>query len=133
MSHTEKVIPQNVFIPLALDVTHFLSPLGELGARGDGGKRITNSLLAKSRREARLVAFTDGQWQLAVLWPSHTLFSYNSCTTPSLYSIFHRSLGRTIRETYIGFAREKENNTLRGKKKGLFEMKSGFLVYSYNC
>lgn len=34
----EKVIPQNVFIPLILDVTHFLNPLGELGARGDGGK-----------------------------------------------------------------------------------------------
>lgn len=109
----EKVIPQNVFILLVLDVTHFLSLLGELGARGDGGKGITNSLLVKSRREARLVTFTDGQWQLAALWLGHTRFLYNSCTIPSSITPWEGQLGRLKWDLHI----EEENNTLREKKK----------------
>lgn len=123
----EMVIPKNVFIPLVLDVTHFLSPLGELGARGDGGKSITNSLLAKSKHEARLVTSTDGQWQLAVLCLGHALFLCSSWTTPSLHTIFHGSLGRQVERLQWDLQIEKENNTLRGKKrKCLLEMKSGF-------
>lgn len=38
----EKLIPPNVFIPLGLGVTHSLSPLGEPGARGVGGKKDHN-------------------------------------------------------------------------------------------
>lgn len=39
------------------------------------------------------------QWQLEALWLGHTLFLYNSHTTPSLCTTFHCSLGRKIMKT----------------------------------
>ena len=87
MSPTERLIPQNVFIPLILDVTPFLSTLRGAGAGGDGEAGITASAPAEGQREARSgTVVGSGNWQPAG-WAVHyfhmTCVPRHRCVPPS--------------------------------------------------
>lgn len=124
----EKAIPQNVFIPLVLDVTHFLSALGELGARGDGGKgsQAPCWLKASVKQGCSHPLMGSGKQQICA-WVIHwfcTTHGPHHHSIPSSIAPWEGQLERLKWDLQI----EKENNTLRGKKKkkALLEMKSGF-------